>query len=261
MIVENIRTIMHTIKRKLVSLLERIHAYSGMLIGKCPESSLASEVRQVKQIMPRPRLIIDVGANIGEYTAECLKVFGPNTEVHIFEPSKTNINSLETKFSDNKQVFVNPVGLSNTTGTSKLYSNVPGSDLGSLTQRKLSHVDLNFDCVEEVELIRFDDYYAHHLQDRTIDFMKIDVEGHELDVLSGLGNLFTKIACYQFEFGGCNIDTRTFYIDFYTLFKDHFTLKRMSPLGPIDITTYREEDEYFKTTNFLALRKDLSKSL
>ena len=48
-----------------------------------------------------------------------------------------------------------------------------------------------------------------------IDFFKIDVEGHEMDVLKGIGDKISNIKLIQFEFGGCNIDTRCFFQDFW----------------------------------------------
>jgi hypothetical protein len=83
----------------------------------------------------------------------------------------------------------------------------------------------------------------------------MDVEGHELSVLKGgLANL-EKIKVIQFEFGGCNIDTRTFFQDFwYTLTPLGFSIFRISPSGRIKIERYSEEEEYFKTSNFIAAR-------
>ena len=74
---------------------------------------------------------------------------------------------------------------------------------------------MNFE--EQVSLIRFDEYWKN--KDQLIDYVKIDVEGHELDVLEGFGDLINKIKLIQFEFGGCNIDTRTFFKIFGIFFK------------------------------------------
>ena len=70
--------------------------------------------------------------------------------------------------------------------------------------------------IEEVNLMRFDNYWD---ENKYIDFVKIDVEGHELEVLEGFGNLIKITKLIQFEFGGCNIDTRTFFKIFGISFK------------------------------------------
>ena len=61
---------------------------------------------------------------------------------------------------------------------------------------------------------------------------------------------------FQFEFGGTNIDTRTYFRDFWYFFKEcGFILYRITPLGAELIRTYRESDEYFMTTNFIAVKR------
>ncbi len=41
--------------------------------------------------------------------------------------------------------------------------------------------------------------------------VKMDVEGHELNVLNGRINTLALAQIFQFEFGGCNIDTKVFF--------------------------------------------------
>ena len=57
------------------------------------------------------------------------------------------------------------------------------------------------------------------LRNQEIDIMKLDVEGHELDVLEGSRKTINSIKLIQFEFGGCNIDSKTFFQDFYYFLK------------------------------------------
>ena len=93
-----------------------------------------------------------------------------------------------------------------------------------------------------------------------IDLLKCDVEGHELDVFAGAGGMFRSgsIGMATFELGGCNIDTRTYFQDFYYFFEDvGMQVLRITPSGflmPID--SYKEVYEQFTTTNFVALKRD-----
>ena len=100
------------------------------------------------------------------------------------------------------------------------------------------------------------DCYCLSQEISRIDLLKVDVEGHELDVLHGGLRLFEKqaIAAVLFEFGGCNIDTRTFVKDFFSFFRDHgMQLGRVTPAGHVrNITRYSEALEQFRTTSFLA---------
>jgi hypothetical protein len=77
-----------------------------------------------------------------------------------------------------------------------------------------------------------------------------------MDAFIGFGKAINYIDLIQFEFGGCNIDTRIFFQDFWYFFKKKgFDLFRISPLGIIPITNYKESDEYFTTSNYLVKRK------
>ena len=92
--------------------------------------------------------------------------------------------------------------------------------------------------------------------------MKIDVEGHELDVLNGGKEFFEKkaIDMVTFEFGGCNIDTRTYFQDFWYFFKTYdYKIYRILPNGTFFyIDTYNEEREQFLTSNYLVLSSNVS---
>ena len=89
-----------------------------------------------------------------------------------------------------------------------------------------------------------------------MNFCKIDIEGHELTVLQSIKKNYEKFSLIQFEFGGCNIDSRTYFQDFWYLLKDNFDIYRIGPSGPILIEKYREIDESFVMTNYLAVNKN-----
>jgi FkbM family methyltransferase len=245
------------ISKILDRIIRMLHNVNGNGYGT---ASIQSEVKLVKRVLGQssPKVLIDVGGNIGLYTDQLLKDF-QNVEVHIFEPSLTNTNILSNKFSLNKNVTVNPVGLSNVNETVKLYSDVLGSGLGSLTKRHLDHFNINFDQSETIKVIKFIDYYNTNFKGQTIDLFKIDVEGHEMDVLEGCEEVIDNIKCIQFEFGGCNIDTKTYFQDFwYFLKKRNFDIYRISPIGLISIDRYSEQLEYFRTTNFICVNRNIN---
>jgi hypothetical protein len=84
----------------------------------------------------------------------------------------------------------------------------------------------------------------------------MDVEGHELEVLQGARRTLEDIRIVQFEFGGSNIDTRTFFQDFWYFFDEiDFQIYRLTPSGPIIVSSYSEQDETFRSTNYFAIRR------
>ena len=62
-----------------------------------------------------------------------------------------------------------------------------------------------------------------------------------------------------FEFGGCNIDTRTYFQDFWYFFKDkNMLIYRILPHNRLyKILSYNEMYEQFTTTNYLATSNDM----
>ena len=100
------------------------------------------------------------------------------------------------------------------------------------------------------------DNYCRNNQIGHIDLLKLDVEGHELAVLRGAKKILEDagIDLLQFEFGGCNIDSRTYFRDFYTLLSPKFRICRVLTNGLWPIEAYSESLETFTTTNYLAVR-------
>lgn len=171
----------------------------------------------------------------------------------IFEPASVNAEYLKKRFMKNPKVIVEEKAVALESGIGKLYADAEGSPIASLTRRRLDHFEIDFSHTEEISLVRFEDYWKTELSSQGIDFLKLDIEGHELDALKGMGESLNLTKLIQFEFGGCNIDTRTFFQDFWYFFTSrNFELYRITPFGPIKISRYSEMDETFSTTNYLA---------
>jgi FkbM family methyltransferase len=253
------RTLNHAPARlvfHLAGYLQRAGAYArGKGYGT---STIRQEVKWVRTVLGKPpAMAIDIGGNVGDYTAELL-AGSSGLEIRIFEPSPTNVEILMARFAAAHNVKVVPKAVGNTTGSATLYANRAGSGIASLTKRRLDHFDISFDHAETVQLIRFEDYWTDTLERRRVDIVKIDIEGHELAALVGFGAALEAVGVIQFEFGGCNIDTRTYFQDFWYFFQDaRFDLYRITPFGLERVDRYRECDEVFSATNFIAANRRL----
>lgn len=234
---------------------------SGGNVENSGEKSILKRLTSLKQ---DSYCLFDVGANKGDFTKIVLDFFDNNDiKVHSFEPSKATFELLSNNIKSDK-VILNNKGLGKEAGTFPFYTDSPGSGAASLTKRKLDHLGVDFDYSEDVSIDTLDDYCrANNIKD--IDLLKLDVEGHELDVLEGSKETLKRkmIKMISFEFGGCNIDTRTFLRDFYYLLNEFgFLLYRITPSGYFYLLdNYSEKLELFRTTNFIGIRKDMVKKI
>lgn len=246
-------------------LLETLHRktlfYLGVGAGDDVNTSGEAAIVEAMTLKGSPPYVVfDVGANQGQFLNLILATIGADAcHVHCFEPARHTCEMLRQTVGDNSHVTVNPFGLGREPGSHELYYDRRGSGFASLTRRDLSHLNIAFSESESVTIDTLDRYCRRRGIDR-IDLLKIDVEGHELDVLyGGAGEMFKKsaVGMVSFEFGGCNIDTRIFFRDFYRFFKDiGMALYRITPTGYLyPLPAYREDYERFITTNFLAVRE------
>lgn len=197
-------------------------------------------------------VVLDVGANVGSWTAALLSL-APEATVFAFEPSQAAFSRLTDRFSDSPHVTVIQAAVGRANGVATLWADSAGSSLASLTRRRLNHFDIDFSHSEEVSVITLDSWRLDSGVIPTL--LKIDVEGHELDVLAGASELLKSIKVVQFEFGGCNIDTRTFFQDFFYFFDEAgYVIHRLGPKGLLQVSRYAEIDEAFQTTNYFAKR-------
>lgn len=219
--------------------------------------SIALEVRTALQFLDKisnagPIIVFDVGANVGNYSHELLNL-RPDFRLVAFEPSSKAFNSLKNRFVNHPNVNLVNAGLGNKEESADLHFDKAGSGLASLTKRNLVHIDVGFNEFEVVSVLRGEDWVKKNNIAPT--FVKIDVEGHELDVLLGFGELLNSISLIQFEFGGCNIDSRTYMKDFWILLSPLFDIYRITPNGHQIISQYTENEESFMTSNLIAVRK------
>lgn len=203
--------------------------------------------------------IFDVGANVGKY-CKCLVELAPKNkkiQLHCFEPSKKTFEKLASASLSNTfiQISYNNFGLSDVAESKELYSSSDTATIASLYNTKDKLGKFKEEYKEEIVLKTIDDY-CEQGQISHIDFLKIDVEGHEISTLKGATKMIAAkaISYIQFEFGDCNIASKTYMRDFFDLLPQ-YNIYRILPNGMRHIKNYSEDIEIFATSNFLAVLK------
>ena len=236
--------------RRLHQVVLRGRGYGA---GGWRESGEAALLKRLRRERPNISLIIDVGANVGGWAKEAARTW-PQAQIHAFEPAAETFAELAAATHHLNVVSVN-AALSDAPGEAILHSVTGESGLTSLYDRDLAVHGITMTAGESVRLIRLDDYAAENDIDH-IDFLKIDAEGHDLAVIKGAANLIQRgaIDLIQFEFGGANIDSRTYLRDFVRFLEPQFRISRLLVDG-LEPLVYGETEEVFVTCNFIAERR------
>jgi FkbM family methyltransferase len=246
-------------RNSLSNLLSNSEAFLAFIQGKGSGAGwdLKGEIQiAISNIHRDNANIFDVGANFGEWSIRLIdKWKSENGRLFQIEPAPYCQKALSSLNLPRTTLICAAVG--EKSKTAKFYSPDDWSPIGSLYKRRDSYLD-QYDFREfEVQVMTIDEIIDEHKID-FIDYMKLDVEGHEYSSLLGcMESLESKrIRALTFEFGSCNINSRIFFHDFWDLLTRYeYRIFRICPGGvlyPIDY--YYEDLEYFRSvTNYLCL--------
>jgi hypothetical protein len=100
-----------------------------------------------------------------------------------------------------------------------------------------------------------DQFCAQHGFDR-IDFLKLDVEGSEYEVLRGFESMLSlgAVDVLQFEYGYVNVLTKHLLRDFHQLLETAGMVVGKIYTDHVDFRTYKHHED-FLGPNFLAVRR------
>ena len=207
--------------------------------------------------------IFDVGANIGEWSLIATDIF-PDSYIHSFEIVPATFALLSDNVASKPRIKPNNFGLSKADGFVDVY--LPEKDTTSATLYPVNGAfeqDGWYKSKSTCEVWAASRYLKDNLIN-SIDFLKIDVEGADLDVLLGFGDDIKKVRIFQFEYGVFNIASHSLIFDFWHFCKKNgFILGKIYPRRVLFFEySFRQED--FAGNNYLAVReseKDLIRSL
>ena len=160
-------------------------------------------------------LIFDVGANNGSSIHD-FKAWWPKSDIHCFEPQKECYQDLVDTAEEYKtlgSVKINSFAVGNVPSKNAIfYSHDEHSAISGFNRINIDSKDsINLKALDEagedakeayadtlnhhrkVEVIRLDDYVESIDPNLRIDFLKIDTQGFEPEVLDGLGHKLANV--------------------------------------------------------------------
>ncbi len=214
------------------------------------------EVYLVSRYIGKSNVVFDVGANIGEWAKIALSL-NSKIQLHCFEPSQRTFSSLlEQQFPTN--VVLNNFGLGSASSEKTLFIFDDNSPFNSLWKRNnLESYGLKTPRREEKVKLETIDNYCSINNVECIDILKVDVEGHELEVIRGARKLIEegRINLIQFEYGGTYVDSRTLLKDIFEVFTNlNYSFYKLYPKQVCLVKRYDACLENFQYQNWAIIR-------
>jgi len=198
---------------------------------------------------------LDVGANVGDWTAAMLQN-RPDAAIHCFEVVPSIASALREAMAGRSTVHVHELGLSSAARDVDVFWNHRWESTSSIAPLQ----QIGFFHGSEVTPVRSrvesGDAVAKRLGLTRIDLLKVDVEGHEIEVLSGfreaLASPELRPRVIQFEYGPTWLATRHNLHEAYLLLEPcGYAIGRLYPDG-VEFKPYKFEDDHFRTGNYIA---------
>ena len=143
------------------------------------------EVALFKQVCKQNSVVVEIGANIGTHTQALSKMVGENGRVYAFEPQRVVFQTLCANMALNsiENVEAFQTALSNENGSLLL------PDIQYDKEGNFGGIEIDkFSYGRKIPKVKLDDF----LELDSLDFIKIDVEGMEKEVIDGAIGLIEK---------------------------------------------------------------------
>ncbi|MEM8536532.1 MAG: FkbM family methyltransferase [Pseudomonadota bacterium] len=243
------------------AIAANLEAYMAFLQGKGGQGGKRAHLWEIKGALQcvyrEAPVIFDVGANLGHWS-QTLISHAPGVQVFQIEPQKGCQDIIRALDLPNSTLL--PVALGAEEAELTLLSPTKSSGIASFHKRADSRwKDLDYTETTVPVAVLPKLLESHDIA--FLDFMKMDIEGHEFAALKGAEPVLAegRLGGLSFEFGPGNVNSRTMFIDFFELLSDHgFEILRIRPGGALKaLPVYDEDCEFYRgSCNYVARLKD-----
>jgi FkbM family methyltransferase len=206
------------------------------------DSSTNGERHFFTKIKNKINIVFDVGCKDSDF----LQFHG---EVHYFDPVDENIEKLEVKRNYNSGSYFNIFGLGNDNtqlyyypAYDSFYDRVSSCMVSDASNKVLLHIKKGKDYVTDNNI-------------KNIDFLKIDTEGYELNVLKGFEEFLENVKIIQFEYGGTFLDNNTKLNDVIT-YLTSMGFRKFSYLTDKEPVLITDFNDHYQYCNIVCIHKN-----
>ena len=149
------------------------------------------EVKALKELVVAGDVVADIGANAGSYAKELSFLVGTQGKVYAFEPVPETFDILQNVV---KKARLNNVMASRLAlGAQARFDKMVIPNMDGFTGYYWAHLAQPGDAGRSVDVVvkTFDEWVCEQRLER-LDFVKCDVEGGELDILRGSGDVIRR---------------------------------------------------------------------
>lgn len=208
------------------------------------------EHRLIEIYGPYCSVVVDVGANVGDWTARVLERAAPDARALLFEPGQDAVGRLHRRFDSDPRVEIVAAAVGDRSGRTTLYEEPAAGEESSLVRRE---APMNA-ITRDVALTTLDEELPRHGVSH-VDLLKIDAEGYDLHVLRGAQRSLAAhaIAVVQFEYNRAWMFEHSTLGEALALLTRHgyeVSLLKGDGLHPV---AYERLREYFAYSNFVAV--------
>jgi 2-O-methyltransferase len=155
----------------------------------------------IGKYLPNNPVIIDAGAHVGTDSIEMCHFF-PGARIHAFEPVPEIFEQLKKNTNKYPQICSYNLALSNHTGRQVLHISSGASDGSSSflypKEHLEDHPDVFFETDLTVQTVTLDDWAARQNLSH-VDFLWLDMQGYELEVLKLSKVILPSVKAIQME--------------------------------------------------------------
>lgn len=163
----------------------------------------------VDELVEAGDTVVDVGGHFGHHALSARSAVGEGGRVVVFEPHPALVRHLEATVQRNdlSNVEVVRAAASDRTGTAVLHGEPGRPDNAARSRLDTESRPTEGDSAHEVRTVRLEDALADRGIDR-VDFLKVDVEGHEAAAVEGLGDVIEHVGSLLVEVHDVTSDER-----------------------------------------------------